>query len=392
MQELKKIRPIYKIAFLVLVLFALAITLPGCAATRGAVARGWAGGVIVGDIIYTGSMEGNLVSINTTDWRMLQSIPLETQEPTGGFLSCAQASSSVAMYGSPVIADDLVCVGGYNTGKVYAFSRVEMREEPRWVYPRQDSVGGNIIGGIVYHQDKLYFGTTNNRIFCLDAADGYKEWEIELPDKVWSTPAILNDTLYIGCFDKKLYALDTADGSIKWEFETEGAIVSTPVADGNTVYFSSFDRYLYALNTAIGSLKWKYQAENWFWATPVIYGNMIYAPCLDGKIYVIKANNGQKMEEYDFENPISSSPVMVDNVLIVATQADKKGEIRNSILSYVNVEDGTRDELFTFGKDENVFAPLVAAKGKVYIQTNLNELHEIDAKTGAKRQPIELSE
>ena len=170
------------------------------------------------------------------------------------------------------------------------------------------------------------------------------------------------------------------------------AIVSTAVVDGNTVLFSSFDRYLYALNAATGSLKWKYQADNWFWATPIIVNGMIYAPCLDGKVYVIDATNGQKKKENDFENPISSSPVLVDDRFLVVTQADKAGEIRNSVLHYINVQDGIDDELFTFAKDENVFAPLVAFNDKVYIQTSLNELHEIDAKTGAKRQPIELSE
>ncbi|UCD10134.1 MAG: PQQ-like beta-propeller repeat protein [Dehalococcoidales bacterium] len=391
MKKLKTINPIYKIALLVLVLFAVVITLPGCAATRGAVARGWAGGVIEDGVMYTASMEGNLITINTTDWRSLNSASLETQEPTSGFLSCAQGSTTVAIYSSPVIADDLVCVGGYN-GKVYAFSRDEMRDEPRWVYPRQGDVGGSIIGGIIFNQGKLYFGSANNKVFSLDAADGFKEWEIELPDKIWSTPVILNDLLYLGCFDKKFYALNIADGRIEWEYETEGTIVSTPVVDGNTVYFSSFDRNLYALNAVTGSLKWKYQADNWFWTTPIIENGMIYAPCLDGKVYVLNATNGQNQEEYDFENPISSSPVIVDDRILVVTQADKQGETRNSVLHYINVKDGTDGELYTFAQDENVFAPLVAFNGKVYIQTSLNEIHEIDAKTGAKRQPIELNE
>ena len=391
MQQLKKINPILKVAILVLVIFAVVIALPGCTATRGAVARGWAGGVMEEGVIYTGSMEGNMVSVNTTDWRMMQSVPLETQEPASGFLSCAQGSSTVAVYSSPVIVKDLVCIAGYN-GKIYAFSRNEVRQEPRWIYPRSDDIIiGPIIGGLTYDGEKLYFRTGYNKVFSLDAEEGYKEWEIELPDKIWSTPVILNDTLYIGCFDKKFYAIDTKDGSIKWEFETEGAIVSTPVISGNTVLFSSFDRYLYALNAGTGGLKWKYQAENWFWATPIIYNGTIYAPCLDGKVYVIDTNNGQKKNEYDLENPIVSSPVVVDNILLVATQQDKKGEIRNSILYSINVENGVYDPLITFDKDENVFAPLVAADGKVYIHTSLDELHEVDAKTGAKRQPMDLS-
>ncbi|MFC1946586.1 PQQ-binding-like beta-propeller repeat protein [Chloroflexota bacterium] len=375
MQKLKKIRPIYKIIFLVLVLFAVVITLPGCAATRGAVARGWSGGVTEDGVIYTGSMEGNLVSVNATDGRLILSIPLETQEPSSGFLSCAQGSSAVAIYSSPMIADDLVCVGGYN-GKIYAFSRNEIRQEPRWVYPRQDNVGGSIIGGIIYDQGKLYFASANNKVFALDATDGYKEWEIELPDKVWSTPVILNNMLYIGCFDKKFYALDTADGSIEWEYETEAAIVSTPVVDGNTVYFSSFDRNLYALNAATGSLKWKYSADNWFWATPVVYDGTIYAPCLDGKIYMIDTASGEKKAEYDLESPVSSSPVLIGDVLVAATQ--------DGAIYGFNVAGTGYKELAAV--EEMVYAPLIAGDGKLYVHTNLDTLHEVDAITGAKRE------
>ncbi len=370
-----KTRPIYKIALIVLALFASVIILSGCSATRGAVARGWAGGIVEGGVLYTGSMEGNLVSVNTSDGRLISSIPLETQEPTTGFLSCARVSSAVAMYSSPTIAGDLVCVGGYN-GKVYAFGRDEMRQEPRWVYPRQDDVGGSIIGGILYNEGKLYFGSANNLVFSLDAADGYKEWEIELPDKIWSTPVISNNTLYIGCFDNKLYALDTADGSIRWEYETGGAIVSTPVVSGNTVYVSSFDRTLYALNAATGSLKWKYTADNWFWAKPVVYNGVIYAPCLDGKIYAIDTGTGNVKTEYNLESPVSSSPVLTNDVLIAATQ--------DGVIYSIDTT-GTGHEILAV-LEEQVFAPLIAGDGKVYIHTNLDTLHEVDAKTGAKRE------
>jgi outer membrane protein assembly factor BamB len=376
MPDKNKIGQLYKITLIVLALMASLLVLSGCSATRGAVARGWAGGVIEDGVLYMGSMAGNLVCVNATDgWLITAPIPLEEQEPTSGLLSCAAVSSTVAMYGSPVIADNLVCVGGYN-GKVYAFSREEVRKEPRWVYPRQDTVGGNIISRVVYDQEKLYFGSTNNKVFCLDAADGFKEWEIDLPDKIWSTPAILNDTLYIGCFDKKLYALDTTDGSIKWEYETEGSIVSTPVISDGTVYFSSFDRNLYALDAVTGNLKWKFMTERWLWAKPVIYQDTLYAPCLDGKVYVFDASTGEKETEYNLEKPVSSSPVIINDLLIVTAQ--------DGVIFRIDMNVNSLDELTVL--EEEVYAPVIAGDGKVYIHTNLDALYEVDAKTGAKRE------
>ena len=61
-----KIKPLYKTLLLLLaVLMILVSLLAGCG-TRGAVARGWAGGVIAGNTLYVGSMTGDIVPVNLT--------------------------------------------------------------------------------------------------------------------------------------------------------------------------------------------------------------------------------------------------------------------------------------------------------------------------------------
>jgi eukaryotic-like serine/threonine-protein kinase len=374
-----KFKPINQITIILLVLLAGIITLSGCSSSRGAIARGWAGGVLADDILFVGSMKGNLVSVNATSGGLILSVPLETATPSSGFLSCGRASPAIVMYKSPVMAKDLVCVAGYNNGKVYAFGSEDLREEPRWVYPRQDTLeNGYIVGGLTYDNGKLYYGTSIGKVFALDAAEGYKEWDIDLSKKIWSTPAVSGNVLYIGSFDKKLYALNTADGSTKWEFETEGAIASTPLVVGNTVYIGSFDRYMYALNADTGSLKWKFMADNWFWSRPILYGNTLFAPCLDGKVYLIDINNGEKKAEYNLESPISSSPVIVDNNIAVATQGGTIFSIKG---------DGTDFEMLAFlAEKEKIYADLVAGEGKIYVHSYLDNLYEVDAKSGAKRE------
>lgn len=369
-------KPGAKIVLLLLIVLVGTVVLPGCIGSRGALARGWAGGVVENDILYTGSMAGNIVAVNLTDGRLQWSVPLKVPESSGGgLLGCAQGSTTVPIYGTPAVSEGLVYVGGY-TGKIYAFNRDEVRDDPRWVYPRQEFIGGAIVGGVVFRDDKLYFASGDNKVYALDAPDGYKEWEFETGDKIWSTPAVDGDTLYIGSFDKKLYALDTADGSKKWEFEVEGAIVSTPVVHDNTVYFGSFDRYLYAVNTADGSLRWKYMADRWFWAEPVVYDGTVYAACLDGKIYALDALNGSKKVEFDLGGPVSSTPVVVDGMLIAATQ--------DGMVYAIDTGSSRKRDLAALG--ENVYAPLIAGSGKVYIHTNTDALHEIDVHTGAKRE------
>ena len=366
---------IIRISLLLIVALLGIMVFSGCGVGFGAAAQGWSGGVIDNGVLFIGSMEGKIVAANITDGRLLWAVPLESGEESGGGFGCARASTAVAIYGSPAVAGDLVCIGGY-IGKIYAFSRDEAREEPRWIYPRQDSIGGLVIGGIISDQGKLYFGADNGVVYALDAADGYKEWDFDAGDKIWSTPAIDGDTLYIGSFNKKLYALNTSDGSKKWEFEAEGAIVSTPVVHNNTVYFGSFDRCIYAIDAASGSLEWKFTATNWFWAEAVVYDGNVYAACLDGKVYALDARSGNERLSFDLGSPISSSPVLVDDLLIVATQ--------EGVVYALSTDSNRQRQLADF--KEKVYASLTAGEGKVYVHTDADALYEIDVQSGAERE------
>jgi outer membrane protein assembly factor BamB len=370
---------ISKISIILLVILLGIAVFSGCRVGYGAAAKGWSGGVIDNGVLFVGSMDGKLAAANITDGRLMWSIPLESEEESGGGFGCAQASTAVAIYGSPAVAGDLVYVGGYN-GKIYAFkfNRDNLKDRPIQV-PREIDYSGPIIGGIAVAMGKVYFSTDNGKVYALNAADGSMAWDSDAEDndKIWSTPAISGDTLYIGSFNKKLYALNTSDGSKKWEYEAEGAIVSTPVVHNNTVYFGSFDRCLYALDAADGSLKWKFpEAKKWFWAKAVVHNDTVYAACLDGKVYALDARSGNEKLAFDLGSPISSSPVLVDDLLIVATE---EGGI------YALDADSNRQRQLA-NLEEKVYAPLIAGEGKVYVHTDADALYEIDVQTGAERE------
>ncbi len=380
-----------KIPLLLVILLLSGLASSSCTGVS-TIPKGWSGGVIADDTLFVGSREGKLVAANITDGSRLWAVPLESSEAAGGSFGCAPASTSVAIYGSPAVAADLdlVYIGGYisqNTnGIIYAFDRDEPRDEPRWVYPRQGTLGGHIVGGLVVAEGRVYFGSSDGMVYALDAAEGYKEWVFETSDKIWSTPAIDGDTLFIGSFDNKLYAIDTTTGRQKWEqpFETEGAIVSTPVVHDNTVYFGSFDRHLYAVNITNGKQIWKFPANdegesepaNWFWAKPVIYNDVVYAACLDGKVYALDAKSGDKLVEFDLGSPVSSSPVLVGNSIIVATEG--------GVVYALDTGDNQQRQLVNLG--EKVYAPLAASQGIIYIHTVEDALYAVDAQSGAIRE------
>ena len=364
---------------LLLVMLALSgVTVFGCTPV-GAQPKGWSGGAIADGTLFFGSMEGQVVAVNTSDGgRPWDPVTLETPTSTG-LLGCTPVSSLVVFYGTPAVAGDLIYVGGYN-GKVYAIN--SSSGALRWVYPREGRLG-SIVGGPVVAFGKVYIGSSDGKVYALDAITGDWEWEFQTGNKIWSTPAIDGETLYIGSFDKKLYALNAIDGSEKWEpFETAGAIISTPVIYNNTIYFGSFDRHMYAVNVADGSLRWKFPGGNWFWAKAVALNNTVYAPCLDGKVYALNAESGSKVTEFDLGSSIPSSPVLVGSSIIVATEGGGVFSIDTGInqkRQLVNVRELADEDL-------TISSPLVTSEGIVYIHAQTKKhgslLYALNAQTG----------
>jgi outer membrane protein assembly factor BamB len=329
--------------------------------------------------LYVGSIGGSLVGLNKSDGSRLW---------TDVILGASE--KEVAVYGSPVVADGLIYVAGYN-GKVYAISADTGALS--WVYPREGNLE-TIVGGVVVSQGYVYFGSSDGKVYALDAVTGERAWlPFETGNKIWSTPTVSEDTVYVTSFDKKLYALDANTGSEKWVFaEAGGAILSTPLIYDNTVYFGSFDRYIYAVDATNGSLKWRSEVESgkWFWAKPVVYNNVIYAPCLDAKVYILDAESGREVASaVELDSSISSGPVIVEDKVIVASQ---EGQVYS-----LDTGNNLANLLFPDIGDEGekIYAPLSASDGTVYIHaqtTKKDTLYAVIVKTGGEVwRPVALS-
>ena len=372
-----------RMLLLPVILVLVGVTVSGCAPIGGQ-PRGWSGGTIADGTLFFGSMKGKLVALNTSDGSLLWNpFTLETSRPSGGF-GCAPASTTVAIYGTPAVAEDLVYVGGYS-GKIYAINSDS--GALRWVYPREGNFEP-VIGGLEVAWGKVYIGGSDGKVYALDAETGDWKWDFQTGGKIWSTPAIDRDTLFIGSFDKKLYALNAENGSKRWEFKTEGAIVSTPVVYNNTVYFGSFDRHLYAVDATDGSLEWKSEVEagSWFWTRPVAFNNIVYAPCLDGKVYALNAESGHEVvNAIDLGSPVSSSPVLVDSSIIIATEGGKIYSLdtgNNQKRQLADVKELADEELI-------IYSPLVASEGIVYVHAQTKKygslVYALDAQTGVAK-------
>jgi outer membrane protein assembly factor BamB len=366
-----------------LVAAVIAIALFGFSCVSGLTAIGWPGGVESNGVLYVGSLEGRLVTIDISDESRQWAEPLKYPQQSGLFgcsaaSSCSGGTSRVPVYGTPAVSGNLCYIAGYN-GKIYAYNTTNLAT--RWVFPR-DSYLEAFVGGMVIAQGKLYIGCSDGYIYALNAETGDILYQYKTEDKIWGTPTIVDNTLYIGSFDKKLYALDADDLTLKWTFTTEGSIFAQPLVDNGTVYVGSFDRYLYALNAVDGTLKWKYMAENWFWSQPVIIDGTIYAGCLDGFVYVLGADTGAEVASpIDLKSALASPPVVYDNYIIFA--------VHDGFV--YKIDRDTLEPVLIASFESTLNGPLALHDGIVYLQTSDAALQRIDVSTSALLPPIYLA-
>ena len=367
----------------------------GCA---GPGAQGWSGFASYDGTLYLGSMNGEVLALNPSARSERLIFPSERDgewvlrikapAPSGGMcgpLGCAPAARPVAIYGTPAVAGDLVCVATYvgDGGKVMAINRSapgydeegnpSWKKQGEWVYPRgQDSFIGAIVGSPVVVEDTLYVGSSDGKVYALDAVYGDKRWEFDTGGKIWTSPAVEDEVVYISNYEGRLYALSGQDGSLLWEIELPAAIASSPVVSGDTVFFGTFDHYLYAVDSDDGKEKWRFEGGNWFWATPVVKDNVVYAGCLDHSIYALEASTGRELWQFVADSPIVSTPVLLDSLLVAISDSGEMYVLR--------ADSGVSERTVSIGY--SVMAPLYAEEDMVYVHARDGGVYCIDVETG----------
>jgi outer membrane protein assembly factor BamB len=174
-----------------------------------------------------------------------------------------------------------------------------------------DSGGFSIQSSPVVVDNKVYFGSTNGRLYCINALTGNEIWNFSTRNSVLSTPCIVDDIVYIGSNDRNIYALDVASGSKLWNytFARLSAQISSSISVANDLLFvGTDDSYFYALDISdpqSPQLEWEFQTGGWIQSSPAIDWPYVYFGSLDGKIYCLWTENGT--EKWNFSSNMTKS-------------------------------------------------------------------------------------
>jgi outer membrane protein assembly factor BamB len=157
-------------------------------------------------------------------------------------------------------------------------------------------------------------------------------WTYQTGGPITSSAAIVDGKIYVGSYDKNIYCLDVYTGKLEWKFGTNDDISSSVAVAGNTVYVGPDDGYIYAINKDTGDLVWKkdiyasnvpaIQFEIATWqvrSSPIVVSSSLYVGALDGKVYCLSTTDGSIKWSYQTNGPIGGSPAYANGKIYIAS-------------------------------------------------------------------------
>jgi outer membrane protein assembly factor BamB len=141
---------------------------------------------------------------------------------------------------------------------------------------------------------KLYVGSENGNIYCLDAKTGQQIWvNIKIDSTIRSSPAVSNGLLYICDTNDLFYCLDCQTGKVNWTFLVGTGGSSSPAIKNGYVYVSSTSGNLYCLDASTGQEMWSFNITSLApsiggtdWTTPYTASGLTSPAVVDDRVYI----------------------------------------------------------------------------------------------------------
>jgi len=258
-----------------------------------------------GDVVWNVSSEdlGDTLAIGSSPayYKGILYVVAEYENPSSGALWAIDAETGEIihvddrMWGqahpSPTI--DLEygrLISGSNDGAVYCWKFPCLEFD--WKFqtgpeggpngePKADgefNLGAEVKGTAPTFDGRVYVGSWDNHLYCLDVETGDELWSFEAGNIVMSNPAAdpNEGVVYVGSSDHFVYALDAETGEELWSRDVGGRVTGSVTVTEQTVLVGSTGSYLYALDKETGEPRW-YRSNR---------GHVTSAAVpLDGRIY-----------------------------------------------------------------------------------------------------------
>ena len=263
-----------------------------------------------------------------------------------------------------VTTGDEVISCGFEIIKTEGYNRIS------WTF----DTGNLVQSSPCVDDERVYIGSGDGNIYCLNAAVGQKVWEFTTGTYVSSSPVVVGDYVYVGSNDKKVYCIDVDTGTQVWAYETGGEVQSSPAVVGNRVYVGSYDNKVYCLDARTGRKIWEYESSADIYSTPTVYMDRVYVGGVNFELYCLDARTGRLEWMYLAGGDIPPSPAVYDGKVYAGSE-DHHLHCLDAI---------TGEHLWQFETQGIVFPSAAIRNGRVYVGSIDGMFYCLDAANGSK--------
>lgn len=135
------------------------------------------------------------------------------------------------------------------------------------------------------------------------------------------SPAVWADRVFVGSDNRQLYCLDARDGRIVWKFRAAAELFASPAVDAERVYFGeglheTQNAKVYCLNARNGEKVWEFQTRSHAEFSPTLAHGRLYVAAGDDGVYCLDARNGERIWQHSGLHVDMSPAVAADGVFV----------------------------------------------------------------------------
>jgi len=268
---------------------------------------------------------------------------------------------------------------------------------------------------------KLYIGSHEGNLYCLDATSGEHLWtySTDTGQPLFSSPAISNGMVYFAGYER-LYAVPASgpldDGTAMdkrvWTFRfgkstggVNDVVASSPAIHDGKLFIGAVDQIFYSLNAASGGEPvWQthtpYRGQHAFASSPALDRGRIFAATGNqtgsGRLYCFDESDGAILWEFDIDDITFSSPVIEGDRVFIANSGDWVGGNHRYRLYCLAVNGGrsgtdlgirddhrgNADLIWSYDTQDYVYSSPSVHDGKLFFGCANGTLTCVDSRTG----------
>ncbi|RJP78425.1 MAG: T9SS C-terminal target domain-containing protein [Candidatus Zixiibacteriota bacterium] len=313
------------------------------------------------------------------DWPLLHGNPARTghnpEITTAGLVHLWEADLESPVYASPVMAAGRVYVGT-------ADARLVCLDAATGATLWQQMLGSWSEGAPAVAGGRIYLGASDHKVYCFDAVTGAPLWQAVTGSWVESSPLVFQDQVYVGGMDHRFRAYQAATGNPVFSLVTDGDVRTAPSTDGQNVFFSGDDEMIHALTPA-GAPLWTVTAPGAVYSAPVAAeGKVVFGSIANGgglsfnRLTAVSSTTGAVVWQRDF-GPMDfryAAPAVGYGAVYTAG-------FQGSVSAY-DLDDGAPLWTRSLGDWALLSSPALA-NGALYLGSNEGKVYVLDAFTGA---------